>query len=226
MGEQLINIIIFAGFAGFLAYRLWSVLGRRTGAERPPRPSSALRPKPMGDNIIPLPGRPRPVQTVADPAVTNAAGTDPLQAGLAAIRAADPAFRPEGFIDGARHAFEMIVKAFADGDTAKLRPLVSDEVYDTFAEAIRARLASQETVDTKVTRLADPVLIEAWMDGRTALVTAKFVSSQISVTRSHEGQILEGDPERAIERIDHWTFSRNTRSSDPNWFLVGTGTPE
>ncbi len=104
-----------------------------------------------------------------------------------------------------------------------MRPLVSDEVYDTFAEVIRHRLSVRETVDTRIERLQEPEIEEAHMDGRTAYVTIKFVSGQVSVTRDADGKILEGDPERAVEHTDHWTFARNTRSSDPNWALTGTG---
>ena len=217
MGDQFFMLIVPAGLALFLVYRLWSILGRRTGAEPPP---PALR----GANAPPNPGlgladRPRP----ASPA---AAVPTLLQTGLEQIRAYDPNFTSDRFIDGARHAFEIIVKAFAEGDTATLRPLVSDEVYDAFAEVIRHRLSVKDSVDTRVERLQEPQIIDARVEGRTAFVTIKFVSGQVSVTRDAAGRILEGDPERPVEHTDHWTFSRNTRSSDPNWILVGTGTSE
>jgi predicted lipid-binding transport protein (Tim44 family) len=220
MGDQVIDIILFAGVAFFLVFRLWSVLGRRTGTERPPLvPPTALRQVTPPTNVVPLADRP-------NSGFRPQTATSPLQVGINDIQSSDPNFRPEGFIDGARHAFEIIVKAYAEGDTATLRPLVGDEVYDTFSEAIRHRLAAKETVDTHVVRLQEPELVDARLEGRTALVTIKFVSGQVSVTRDAEGKILEGDPERPAEHIDHWTFSRNTRSSDPNWILVGTGTPE
>jgi len=226
MGDQYLVLIVFAGVAAFLGYRLWLLLGRPPGAEppqiqRPPvrqPPQEPPRQPPAGSvagKVIGLADRLRP-GAPAKPA-------SPLQAGFDAIRAADPSFTPERFIDGARHAFEIIVKGFAEGDTASLRPLVSDEVYDTFSEVIRHRLSVRETVDTRIERLQEPEIEEAHMDGRTAFVTIRFVSGQVSVTRDADGKILEGDPERAVEHTDHWTFSRNTRSSDPNWALVGTG---
>jgi predicted lipid-binding transport protein (Tim44 family) len=221
MGDQVIDIILFALVVAFLVFRLWSVLGRRTGNERTPaeprRPMIDVTP-PATRNVVPLPGRTR--------AAAPAAPTNPLDAGLARISSADPHFRPDGFVDGARHAFDLIVKSFADGDTATLRPLLSDEVYDVFAEAIRHRLATKETVETRVVSMRDPELIEARLDGRTASITIKFVSNQISVTRGADGKIVEGDPERAVEHTDFWTFSRNVRASDPNWILVSTGPHE
>jgi predicted lipid-binding transport protein (Tim44 family) len=217
MLNQYIDIILFAGVAIFLAWRLRSVLGRRTGTERP----SAMGP--MRDSAGPV-VMPRPGGKVID-LVPNRAQT-PLQAGLAQIQAADPGFRAEPFVEGARHAFEMIVKAFAAGDTATLRPLVSDDVYDSFTEVIRNRLAAKEAVDTKILRMQDPEILEARLEGRTAQLVVKFVSSQVSVTRDGAGKIVEGDPERQAEHVDVWTFGRNVRSSDPNWALVATTHPE
>jgi predicted lipid-binding transport protein (Tim44 family) len=224
MGDQVIDIILFAMVAAFLVFRLWSVLGRRTGNERTPteprRPIVGnLAPRaPVTDNVVALPDRSRP------PAPSRP--STPLEAGLAQIGTADPNFHIDGFVDGARHAFDLIVKSFADGDTATLRPLLSDEVYDVFAEAIRHRLATKETVDTRVVSMRDPEPVDARLDGRTASVTIKFVSNQISATRSADGKIVDGDADRAVEHTDFWTFSRNVRASDPNWILVSTGPHE
>jgi predicted lipid-binding transport protein (Tim44 family) len=226
MGDQYLFLIVFACVAAVLGYRLWLQLGRPPGAEPPQAQRPPMAQPPREAPRQPLPG---PVSGkvigLADRLRANAPAkpVSPLQAGFDAIRGADPSFTPERFIDGARHAFEIIVKAFAEGDTATLRPLVSDEVYDTFAEAIRLRLGARETVDTRIERLQEPEIEEAHLDGRTAFITIKFVSGQVTVTRDADGKILEGDPERAVEHTDHWTFSRNTRSSDPNWILVGTG---
>jgi len=221
MSEQVIYIVLFAMVAAFLVFRLWSVLGRRTESDqnpvKPPQPIMAPRTG-TPDNVVALPDRSRAAGPVRP--------GNPLEAGLAQIGAADPHFRIEGFIDGARHAFDLIVKSFADGDTATLRPLLSDEVYDVFAEAIRHRLATKETVETRVVTMRDPEPVEARLEGRTASVTIKFVSSQISATRTAEGKIVEGDAERAVEHTDFWTFARNVRASDPNWILVSTGPHE
>jgi len=221
MSDQVIYIVLFAMVAAFLVFRLWSVLGRRTeneqGPVKPPQPIMTSRTA-ATDNVVALPDRSR----ASGPARPG----NPLDAGLAQIGAADPHFRIDGFIDGARHAFDLIVKSFADGDTATLRPLLSDEVYDVFAEAIRHRLATKETVETRVVTMRDPEPVEARLEGRTASITIKFVSSQISATRTADGKIVEGDAERAVEHTDFWTFARNVRASDPNWILVSTGPHE
>ncbi len=227
MGDGLafFDIIFFALVAGFLILRLRSVLGRRTGnedAERwtprlPPRnggePAAPPRPGAPPDNVTPLPGR-------AAPAAGSAA--TPLDAAFAQIRSADQNFDPGNFISGARAAFEMIVTAFAQGDTSTLRPLLADDVYDNFSAAIRGRHDAKQTLETTLIGIKTADIIEARMDGRTAFVTVKFVSEQVNVTRNAGGEIVDGDPNRVATVTDVWTFARNTRASDPNWALVQT----
>jgi predicted lipid-binding transport protein (Tim44 family) len=219
MGEsfQFFDIILFAMVAAFLVLRLRSVLGRRTGNEqrrdpfaRPPAPGAA------SDNVVSLPDRGKSAAPDPEP------GPVPLAVGLKQIHSADPAFDENGFVHGARGAFEMIVAAFAAGDTGALRPLLSDDVYDSFNEAIRVRAAQHETHETRIVAIDGVDLVEAGLDGRTAVVTVKFISQQINVTRAADNSIVDGDPEHAVEKTDFWTFARNTRSSDPNWQLVAT----
>ena len=219
-----LDIIVFAMIAGFLVYRLRSVLGRRTGEERQrPNPFVAdPSPQALPDNVIPLPDRGRPV---LDSGESEPDQPFSLATGLAQVRAADPAFEEKSFLQGARGAFAMIVGAYAQGDTGVLRPLLSDDVYDSFAAEIRRRLAAGEKHETKIERIKDADVLEARVDGRMALVTVKFVSDQIIVTYGANGALLDGDPDRLLEIIDIWTFARNTRARDPNWSLVETRTP-
>ncbi len=218
-GFVFIEIVIFAMIAAFLVYRLRSVLGRRTGEERQ-RPNP-FTPRPGApDNVVPLPGRDRPA---AEPAVDPDEPVS-LAAALAQIKGVDPGFDEKHFLQGARGAFQMVVEAFAKGDTATLRPLLSDEVYENFARAVRERQAAGETLETRIERITDADVIEARLDGRTALVTVKFVSEQMNVVRNTAGAVVDGDPNAVVEATDVWTFARNTRARDPNWSLVETRT--
>ncbi len=217
------DIILFAMIAAFLVLRLRSVLGRRTGNERRRdllmRQADASRDKvvalgqPPGQRAAPVQMR-RPAPAVLPHSVA---------AGLARIHGADGDFDPAQFLDGARAAFEMIVAAFAAGEKDRLRPLLSDEVFAPFAAAIDARKAAGETMETRIAELRRLDIVEAALAGTTARVTVKLVSDQINVVRAHDGSIVDGDPEHPIEKIDFWTFTRDTRSRDPNWVLVATG---
>ena len=209
-GYQLIDILLFAGIAAFLVFRLRSVLGRRTGLER--RPANPFAQPPQQPAAIPLP---RPVNGSAAPPA----------GGVAAIMAADPSFTEETFLKGARAAFELIVNGFAAGDKAALEPLLSKDVFARFADAIDARNAAHETLQFKLVAMKSVDLFEASLEGGTALVTVKFVSDQTNVTHGPDGSVRDGDPARTDEHIDFWTFARPVRSRDPNWLLVATHSP-
>src|SRR5438132_12410360 len=169
MGEfqQYFDIILFAMVAGFLVLRLRSVLGRRTGNERrrdlfPRRAAPA-----SSDNVATLVEPDKHSARRAD----DGPVADVVAEGLSRIRRADPSFDPSHFLEGARAAFEMIVAAFANGDKAALRPLLSDEVFQQFAGAMDERAAAKETLETRILRLDNSDIVEAELLGRNAQVT-------------------------------------------------------
>ena len=187
-----LDIILFAALAAVLVLRLRSVLGRRTGQERPPprpaaAPASADRADGPDDKIVALPDSKR------HGAAKAAASGDPLQAGLAEISAADSTFNAEEFALGARSAFEMIVSAYAGSDLDTLRPLLSDEVFDNFAQAVKERRDNDQILETTLVGIRDAEIIEASMEERAAFLTVKLVSEQINVTRNAAGDIVDGD---------------------------------
>jgi predicted lipid-binding transport protein (Tim44 family) len=219
------DIILFGMVAAFLILRLRSVLGRRTGNE--PRHDPGLRraeapTDKIGDNVadkvVSLGSR----SARARPPVASAAPADAVAAGLESIAGADPGFDPGQFLEGARAAFEMIVGAFAAGDKARLRPLLSDAVYTPFSAAIDERAAAGETLETRVVGLKALDIAEAGLTGRSARITLKFVSDQINLLRAHDGSVVDGDPDHPVEKTDFWSFARDTQSTDPNWVLEAT----
>jgi predicted lipid-binding transport protein (Tim44 family) len=215
-GFPFIDIIFFAAVALFIAFRLRNVLGRRTGHERRPE-ASTVTPN-TRDNVVSLPNR----EEQAEAAFSHIDDAE-LRQGLTAIRRADPDFDLEGFLMGARQAFEMVVDAFARGDSEALRPLLADDVYGGFAEAIEQRRQAGETLETEVVAIKQAEAVEARMDGPHAYVTVRFISDQVNVTRDAEGNIIDGEPDQLAEIVDLWTFARDTSSRDPNWELVSTG---
>ena len=253
-GFQYFDIIFFALIAVFVILRLRSALGRRTGQERE-RPSnifsrSAEPDEQNSGKVIHLPGhgensedeifekelsaigeRETTVSDSADSAAADAPANkndeiDEIRAGLSQIRMADPDFSPRVFLSGAKGAFEMIIEAFAAGDTATLRPLLGDDVYDEFADVIRARIAAKESVETTIVALDSTDIVVASLTGSTARLTMQFVSQQMSVTRDADGEEVEGESGAVMRVIDLWTFARNTNSIDPNWAVVETRTPD
>ena len=214
--QQYFDIILFAMVAGFLVLRLRSVLGRRTGNERR-RDLFVRRPRPVSDKLPPLV---EPTAVAVNP--PSSPPVDTVEKDLDEIHRADPSFEASEFLNGARVAFEMIVRAFAEGDKAALRPLLSDEVFQQFGAAIDERMTAKETLETRILRIDSSDIVEAELLAGTAQVTVKLVSHQINVTRAMDGSIVDGDPEHPIEKTDYWTFARDTRSTDPNWILIAT----
>jgi len=226
MGDtfQFIDIIFFAMIAAFLVLRLRSVLGKRTGNEKPrrsPFDAHGHDRQSADDTVVDLPSRRRG----EDPSSEDADAL-PGRPGVAQVQAADPDFDPEAFLGGARGAFEMIVAAFARGDKDALRPLLSDEVYEGFAQAINDRDAAGETMETELLGIKSTTLDDARVEDGVAYVTVAFVSDQVNVVRARDGSVADGDPDHIAKVNDIWTFARDTGSRDPNWTLVATQTPD
>ena len=237
------DIILIGLVAVFLILRLRSVLGKRTGNERPPARDPFTPPAPPtasprlgdapssagpsgNDNVVPLPtsNAPahRPSLSTTGPGGIRATVLPTASAGVAAIRAADPAFEPIGFTAGARAAFTTIVEAFAKDDTAALRPLLDGPTYASFEAAIRGRAERKEKAETTLIGFEASDIATASLQGSEAVVTVRFVSEQINVLRNADGQIVDGNPNEVQKVIDLWTFCRDTKSSDPNWLLIKT----
>jgi predicted lipid-binding transport protein (Tim44 family) len=229
-----IYTIIFLALAVFIFLRLRSVLGQRTGRQRPPYDPYSTRDavrSPASDKVVTLPPRPaepatsRPVE-VAAPAADRWKGVaetgSSVATGLDAIAAADPSFDAKHFITGARTAYEMIVTAFAEGDRRQLRSLLSREVYDGFDAAITEREGRGETAETRFVSIDGSTITAAELRGRAAQITIRFVSKLVSVTRDRSGNVIDGNAEKVTDVTDVWTFARDVSSRDPNWKVVAT----
>ncbi|MCW1842105.1 Tim44/TimA family putative adaptor protein [Prosthecomicrobium hirschii] len=223
--------IIFLVLAVVVFLRLRSVLGRKTGSERPPVDPYQGRDRPEAgdrDNVIPMPPRgapgsgPEPVGAPGEPVPEGSA----IDRALRAVMAADRTFEPNHFLAGARAAYEMIVTGFAVGDRKALRPLLSKEVFDGFVAAIQDRESRGEKVETTFVGIDKAEIVEAGMRAGFVQITVRFVSQLITVTRNAQGDVIDGDPSKVSELVDIWTFERNAGSSDPNWYLVATKTPD
>jgi predicted lipid-binding transport protein (Tim44 family) len=224
-----IYTIIFLALAIFIFIRLRSVLGQRTGRERPPYDPYATRDArpPATDKVVTLPTRnaetiARPAEPVTDRWKGIADDGSALATGLDAIANADRSFDAKHFATGARAAYEMIVGAFASGDRKTLKGLLSRDVYEGFESAIRDREAKGETVENRFVSLDTADIIAAELRVNTAQVTMRFVSQLISATRDKSGNVIEGSPDKVTEVTDVWTFARDVTGRDPNWKLVAT----
>lgn len=236
-----ISTVVFAVLAVFVVWKLRSVLGTRTGNERPPFDPFAARRKPgEGDpkaqgetgTVIRLPG-------AADGRASEGTPTSPASGeqwanfvnpetrateGLERIRTADPSFSASAFIDGARAAYEMIVLAYAAGDRQALAPLLSTDVLDSFSASIAQREAQGHKVETTFVAMDRSVIEDAQLREQTAQITVRFQPKLITLTRDRDGAVVDGSPDQVSDVTDLWTFARNIDARDPNWRLVATET--
>lgn len=224
-GFQFLDIIFFAVIAGFILLRLRSVLGTRTGNEK--RPEDAIRrqktPSPdkrRDDNVVRLPGSEK--EGWASDESMGIAPNSPLAQSLTEIQLIDRNFNPQYFLSGARQAYEMIISAFAKGDRETLRPLLHDDVYTQFDQAIADREAGNQSMETELVRMGDVRIAAATINETTTEITVKFSVELISAVRNADGAILQGHPTVPQEISELWTFARDIGSKDPNWLLIAT----
>ncbi|GGE07073.1 calcium-binding protein [Aureimonas endophytica] len=227
--------IVIIVVAVIVLFQLRSVLGRRTGNERPPfDPYSRPEPKPENSqptregNVVTLPGRREPVviegsaedrYAVIDKVVPP---DDPANRDLRRIRDADRNFDPAEFLQGAAIAYEMVLTAFAEGDRKTLRNLLSQEAFAGFDQAITEREKRGETMKSAFIGINEAKIVSGALKDREALITVRLVSQLITSLSDSAGRVIDGNPEAVVEVRDLWTFARDPRSRDPNWKVVET----
>jgi predicted lipid-binding transport protein (Tim44 family) len=207
-----IDLILLGMVAAFLVLRLRSILGRRTGFEGTPAARAQTAPTPV------IEGRAEPV--AAAPARTVPDPTSPLGQVLAQIGAADRAFTPAHFLQGAEAAFRMIVQAFAAGDRVALRKLLADATYAAFESAITAREDAGEVQRSEIRAVEQAAVTDARLRDGLAEITVRFVSMQVSVVTGRDGLAVSG-VDGLTELVDVWTFERTPGSAGVAWRLAG-----
>jgi predicted lipid-binding transport protein (Tim44 family) len=211
-------IVILAMVAAFLAMRLYSVLGKRTGHEQQPAPTPDDRAKLA---LVPLrPAEPtgsEPVRAVGDGLIDLEA-----EAGVRAIIAADRSFDVPQFVEGAKGAYRMILEAFWAGDREQLGWLCDSNVLASFEEAILAREAEGHILENRLIRIEKVQISEAGVSGKVAHIQLRFDADIAAVTRDKDGTVVAGSMTDGVDTHDVWTFSRDLTSSDPNWKLSET----
>ncbi|MBU3079096.1 Tim44/TimA family putative adaptor protein [Sphingomonas quercus] len=211
----MVTIVILAMVAAFVALRLYTVLGRRTGHEQQPLPL-----KPVEDRASVSPPR-QIAEAVAAPAPEQMIEAQARE-GLRAIVSADPSFDAGRFLEGAKSAYRMTLEAFWAGDEAALARLCDEEVRAAFVESIEQRRADGHVLDNRLVTIENAAIQDARLYGSTALVTVRFDADIAAVTRDADGNVVAGSLTDAVPTHDLWTFSRQVKADDPNWVLVET----
>ncbi len=208
-------VVLLAMVAGFLALRLYSVLGKRSGHEQP-------LPKPADERAVPRVAA-RTVDVTPEVRETVLPPFDgAAEAGLRQVVQAEPGFDVARFLEGAKSAYRMILEAFWRGDEEALRGLVTADVHAAFAEAIAARKDAGHVLDNRLVSIEKAHIAAAGVQGGEARITIRFDADIAAVTRDADGDLVAGSTTDAVETHDVWTFVRTVRSADPNWLLADT----
>ena len=223
-----LTTIVFALLAAFVVWKVRSVLGTRTGHEQPPQERS-------GQHLSVSDIRSRLDQAANDSQghsqrdlssetrwVPFAAPGSDLWFNLDQLAKMDTSFTPMEFLEGAKAAYEMILIAFSNGDRTILQPLLSKEVFDSFASAISERENNGQVAETTLVAIEKAEIKKLVIKGTIVQLVVVINSKLISTIRAASGVVIEGSSEKVVDMTDIWTFSRDSSSRDPNWHLVST----
>ncbi len=210
----MVEIVVLAMVAGFLALRLYSVLGKRTGHEQPLAPVED-RGAPQAHPAFVAPAR-------AAAAPNDSVFEEGAAAGVRAIVSIEPAFDVGRFMEGSKAAYRMILEAYWAGNAGELVGLTSDDVRAAFASSIAERTTAGHVLDNRLVTIEKARIIAADVNNRVAQITVAFDADIAAVTRDGEGIVVSGSLTDAVPTVDVWTFTRTLKSDDPNWILTDT----
>lgn len=204
---QLMELVLLAAVAGYLIYRLYLVLGQSDNSSPLKKPG----------NVIPLrrSDKMREHINVKTNKIPNPKLKELLQA--------DPTFDEDFFKKGAQAAFVMIVESFAKGDLNKIKPYLSQKVYDTFATILEKRRSKGEQLEVQVITITDLTILKTSVSRNVAKITVQIQSDQAITHRDSKGHDLYPDQDEIDRVTDQWVFQRQIGSSSPNWILDSLG---
>ena len=195
------SIVVFAVIAAFVLFQLYNVLGKKVGRQ------------PQDDAKAPLPAG---VGAATTPEGQKTPGLDAATlSAVAGLKARDPSFDPARFLEGARQAYETIVRGYASGDREALKPLLSPAVMASFEAGMAAREGRGETEQVEFVHPPRADLELASAEGERAVAKVRFLAELRNRLTKNEAETI--DERRTAE---HWTFERALNASDPNWVLA------
>ena len=189
---EYIDIILLAMIAGFIFLRLRGILGKRSGFE-------GKGPKQFQEIVKEL-NLEKNVTQKND--FNETAQKD--------------------FLKGAKIAYETIITDFSDNDNklTTSKPLLSNKIFDQFNDALKERSAKGHYAEITFIGVNSAIIKEHKKNNNFLQVTVDFVGEVITCIRDKEKKIISGNPEKIKKIYDTWVFSRNMKSTNPNWQLV------
>ena len=190
---EYIDIILLAMIAGFIFLRLRGILGKKTGFEGKIPPQFEKEFQKI--NIT----------------------TKPVSENF------DEAAQKE-FLKGAKIAYETIITDFSDSDNKLVasKPLLSKKIYDQFKEALQDRESKGQFAEITFIGIKSAAVKNHKKIENSLEVTVDFVSEIITCVKDKEKKIISGDSKKVKIVYDTWVFSKDLKSTNPNWLLIDT----
>ena len=128
------------------------------------------------------------------------------------------------FLKGAQIAYETIITDFSDSDNKLIasKPLLGKKVYDQFKEALSDRESKGDFAEITFIGIKSAVIKAHKKVEDNLEVTVDFVSEIITCIKDKDKKIISGDTEKIKTVYDTWVFSKDIKSSNPNWLLIDT----
>ncbi len=191
---EYIDIILLAMIAGFIFLRLRGILGKRTGFE------GKLREE-FKEEFT---------KSIVKNNVKNNQTFDEVA--------------KNDFLKGAKIAYETIITDFSDNDNklTESKPLLSKKMYDQFNEALQDRSKRGHYAEITFIGVNSAIIKDHKEIDQILKVTVDFVCEVITCIKDKDKKIISGDPQKIKKIHDTWVFSRDIRSTNPNWQLVDT----
>ena len=197
---QYIDILILAIIAGIVLLRLRSVLGRRTGHEKTDKTSYNYETPQTSkeEKVIPI-----------EPKTSSSA----REAGW---------FNNDDFLRGAANAYETIVTNFENGNKDALKPLLSDDVLNSFSSVIDERNSKNETVEFNFIGIEKSEIVHKDLKKNPMEVTVRFISEMITCIKNSKDEVISGSLNQVQKITDVWTFEKIKDKKSSNWLLAAT----
>ena len=197
---QYIDILILAIIAGIVLLRLRSVLGRRTGHEKTDKTSYNYETPQTSkeEKVIPI-----------EPKTSSSAREDGW-------------FNNDDFLRGAANAYETIVTNFENGNKDALKPLLSDDVLNSFSSVIDERNSKNETVEFNFIGIEKSEIVHKDLKKNPMEVTVRFISEMITCIKNSKDEVVSGSLNQVQKITDVWTFEKIKDKKSSNWLLVAT----
>ena len=197
---QYIDILILAIIAGIVLLRLRSVLGRRTGHEKTDKTSYNYE---------------TPQKSSEEKVVT-------IEPKVASSSREDGWFDKDDFLRGASDAYETIVTNFENGNKDALKPLLSNEVLNSFTSVIDERNSKNETVEFNFIGIEKSEIVHKDLKKNPMEVTVRFISEMITCIKNSKDEVISGSLNQVQKITDVWTFEKIKDKKTSNWLLTAT----